>query len=162
MRQVGLKGLRIVRQRGDTLVEVLVAITIVATIIGGAYVVSNHSLQSNRSSQERSNALKVGEAQLEQLKSLIAQDPDKVFDAAVPTRFCLASDAAGTQVYDFTVPSQKVHCVVDASGAPTTNQPAYTIQITRSGNDFKLDETWTDVSGRFGDSLQLNYRAYQP
>jgi prepilin-type N-terminal cleavage/methylation domain-containing protein len=148
------------RQRGDTLVEVMVAIVIVATVIGGAYVVSNRSLQSTRSAQERSNALKLAEAQIEQLKAQVTQDGTKIFGVGVPIKFCLGSDATGTHVYDITVPAQKLKCTVDAGGNPTSGQPAYTLLITRTGNDFKLTESWTDVSGRFTDALQLNYRAY--
>jgi prepilin-type N-terminal cleavage/methylation domain-containing protein len=148
-------------QRGDTLVEVMIAIVIVSTVIGGAYSVSNRSLQQTRGSQERSNALKLGESQIEQLKSLIAADPTKVFGASVPTQFCLGSIATGIQVYDFTNPAQKINCSVNSSGTPATVQPVYTLNLTRTGNNFKLSETWTDVSGRFNDSLQLNYRAYQ-
>jgi prepilin-type N-terminal cleavage/methylation domain-containing protein len=148
-------------ERGDTLVEVLIAIVIVASVIGGAYVVSNKSLQSTRSAQERQNALKLSESQLEQLKSLIASDPDQIFGAGKPTKFCLSSDASGIHVWDFTQAAQKVHCVLDASENPTTGQPAYTLYVQRTTNDFKLTETWFDVSGDFSDSMQLNYRAYQ-
>jgi len=152
------------RERGDTLVEVMVAIVIVATVIGGAYVVSNRSLQSTRGAQERSSALKLAEAQIEQLKNQVTADSTKIFGAAVPTNFCLASDATGTHVYNFTVAAQKVNCIVNANGTPTplSSPPVYTINIVRTGNDFKLTETWVDISGKFSDSLQLNYRAYQP
>jgi prepilin-type N-terminal cleavage/methylation domain-containing protein len=150
------------RERGDTLVEVMVAIVIVATVIGGAYVVSNRSLQSTRSAQERSSALKLAEAQLEQLKNQVTADSTKIFGAAVPTNFCLASDATGTHVYDFTNAAQKANCVTNANGTPTTAEPKYTINVIRTGNNFKLTETWVDFSGNFSDSLQLNYRAYQP
>lgn len=155
-------GKKFSRERGDTLVEVMVAIVIVATVIGGAYVVSNRSLQSTRSAQERSSALKLAEAQIEQLKNQVTADSTAIFGAAVPTNFCLVSDTTGTHVYDFTQASQKVNCVVDANGAPTTAEPKYTINIVRTGNDFKLNESWVDVSGKFTDSLQLSYRAYTP
>jgi prepilin-type N-terminal cleavage/methylation domain-containing protein len=148
-------------ERGDTLVEVLVAIVIVASVIGGAYVVSNKSLQATRSAQERQNALKLSESQIEQLKSQIAADPTQIFGVGKPTKFCLSSDASGVHVWDFTVAAQKVHCVLDAGENPTTSQPAYTLYLQRTANDFKLTETWADVSGDFNDNMQLNYRAYQ-
>ena len=148
-------------ERGDTLVEVMIAIVIVASVIGGAYVVSNKSLQSTRGSQERQNALKVGESQIEQLKSLIAADSTQIFGAGAPAVFCLGSDATGTHVYDTTIPAQNVNCTVDAGGNPATAAPDYIVHINRAGNDFKLTESWEDISGHFSDSLQLNYRAYQ-
>jgi prepilin-type N-terminal cleavage/methylation domain-containing protein len=159
MRSLGNNSMR---ERGDTLVEVMIAIVIVATVIGGAYVVSNRSLQSTRGAQERSSALKLAEAQLEQLKNQVTADSTKIFGAGVPLNFCLTSDATGTHVYDFTQASQKVNCVVDTNGAPTTAEPKYTINIVRTGNNFKLNESWVDISGKFTDSLQLSYRAYTP
>src|ERR1700733_10377249 len=113
-------------QRGDTLVEVLAAIVIVATVIGGAYTGSNKSLQSTRSAQERQNALKLSESQIEQLKSQIASDPTKIFGVAVPTKFCLSSDTTGVHVWDFTVAAQKVNCVLKTNKVPTTSPPPYT------------------------------------
>ncbi len=148
-------------ERGDTLVEVMIAIIIVASVIGGAYVVSNKSLQTTRGSQERQNALKVAESQVEQLKSLIAVNSASIFGGGAPATFCLGSDATGTHVYDVTIPAQKANCTVDASGNPATAAPDYTVQIKRTANDFALTETWEDISGHFNDSLQLNYRAYQ-
>jgi type II secretory pathway pseudopilin PulG len=152
------------RERGDTIVEVLIAIVIVATVIGGAYVVSNKSLQSTRGAQERSTALKLAEAQIEQLKSVVANNPTAIFGASAPTRFCLASDAAGTTVYNKAIAAQAARCRMNANSAQVAAgvEPAWTFEITRTGNTFVLRETWQDISGDFNNSLQLNYRAYQP
>jgi|GEM_PF-794047 len=151
-------------QRGDTLVEVLVSIVIVSTVIGGAYVVSNKSLQSTRSTQERSNALKLSESQIEQLRALVASDPTAVFGASVPTVFCMSSNSGTTKLYDAsTALLKQQNCVFDTSGmiAAANTQPAYTLVTTRTGNDFKLVESWIDVSGHFTDAAQISYRAYQ-
>jgi type II secretory pathway pseudopilin PulG len=160
MRQI-MRRLQGKGERGDTIVEVLIAIVIVASVIGGAYVVSNKSLQATRSAQERQNALKLSESQVEQLKSLIATAPASIFGVTAPTKFCLSSDATGVHVWDTTIAAQKVKCTVDASGAPSTAQPVYTFVVQRTANDFKLTESWDDVSGDFTDSMQINYRAYQ-
>jgi prepilin-type N-terminal cleavage/methylation domain-containing protein len=162
MRQISKHTDFSARERGDTLVEVLIAIVIVATVIGGAYVVSNRSLQATRGAQERSTALKLAEAQFEQLKGLVTTDATQIFGVGKPLKFCLASDATGTHVYNTAVPAEKVRCTVDANGVPSTVQPSWTYEVTRTANDFKLAETWTDISGAYTDSLQLNYRVYQP
>ena len=57
-------------ERGDTIVEVLIAISVMSLLIGGAFVLTNRSLQGTRAAQERLNALKLVESQLEQLKKL--------------------------------------------------------------------------------------------
>lgn len=152
------------RQRGDTLVEVLVAIVVVSTVIGGAYVVSNNSLQSTRATQERSNALKLAQSQLEQLKSLVNTSSAQIFGGSVPTSFCLYSNSGTTQVESTTVPAQDQYCVVDTSGTYVTSsatQPQYTFVIQRTGNNFQLTESWVDISGHLTDSLKLDYRIYQ-
>ncbi|HKU19221.1 MAG TPA: hypothetical protein VJP80_08220 [Candidatus Saccharimonadales bacterium] len=149
--------LRRARERGDTIVEVLISVAVVSLILGGAYVVSNNSLQSTRAAQERSNALKLAESQIEQVKGLVANNPNALFSAAAPANFCIDNTGA---VID-TTGSNKAKCSMDTTGTPTTRQPVFTIAITRSGQVFTLNETWIDVSGRNNDQLQLIYRVYQ-
>ena len=142
------------RQRGDTLVEVLVAIAVVSLILGGAYVVTNKSLQATRAAQERGNALKIAEAQIEQLKSVIATNPDSVFGGAAPATFCISSTST-------VVSDTNTDCAVGTTGAPTTTEPKFHLSIQRTNNDFVLKETWANVSGQGNDSLQMSYRVYQ-
>lgn len=147
------------RQRGDTLVEVLVAIAVVTLVLSGAYVVTNRSVQETRSAQERGNALKNAESQLEQLKGLIATSPDAVFGVGAPSPFCVYTASQTVAI----VAATNANCTVGTNGAATTTEPKFTLSMTRSGQTFTLVETWTDVSGRGGtngDRLQLVYRLY--
>lgn len=78
-------------ERGDTLVEVLMAIAVVSSVLTAGFLSSNKSLQSTRASQQRAEALKLAEAQAEVLASL-ANDPtaaDDVFSLAGGPLFCL-------------------------------------------------------------------------
>ncbi|MBX6333758.1 hypothetical protein IRY61_00240 [Candidatus Saccharibacteria bacterium] len=148
------------RERGDTIVEVLIAVAVVALILGGAYVATNRNLLLVRSSQERVNALKLAESQIEQIKGLASTDPDKLFTTAgpnvSPNPFCIAKSSG------LPVPADNSACTVNLSGdpAPSGVEPRFSISITRTGNDFVLTEQWTDVSGRVTDQLQLRYRVY--
>lgn len=142
------------RERGDTMVEVLIAIAVVSLILGGAYVTTNKSLQATRAAQERSIALKLAESQLERVKGLVASNPTSVFGPSAPSPFCVSS---GTGM---PVSATDAACAVDSSGLPTTSEPIFHLSVARAGNDFVLTETWFNVSGRVGDSLQLRYRAY--
>lgn len=56
-------------QTGDTIVEVLIAMAVLSMVLGGAYVASNRSLAVSQQNQERAEALKLVEGQMEQLKS---------------------------------------------------------------------------------------------
>lgn len=56
------------RQAGDTIVEVLIAMAIIGSVLGGAYATATRSLRIGIQAQERSEALKLVEGQLERLK----------------------------------------------------------------------------------------------
>lgn len=141
------------RERGDTLVEVLIAIAVISLILGGAYVTTNRSLQATRGAQERSIALKLAESQIERIKGLMSTNPAAVTGASSP--FCISA-ASGLPVV-----ASNAACAVDANGAPNSVEPIFHLSVARTGNDFVLTETWFNVSGRTTDNLQLRYRVYE-
>lgn len=143
-------------ERGDTMVEVLIAIAVVSLVLGGAYVTTNNSLQSARAAQERSIALKLAESQIEQIKG-IAGDPtrsDLIFDGSAPNPFCIST--GGDPVTD-----SHDDCKLGPDATHATVEPIFTIKVTRTGNNFLLEESWANVSGKTTDKLQLRYRAYE-
>lgn len=141
-------------EAGDTLVEVLMAIAVLGMALAGAFVTTNHSLQATRGSQERENAMKLVESQLEQVKNLALTNASAVFGAGAPASFCVNSAGA-------VVTSTNAGCAMDASGVATTAEPVYHVSITRNVNTFTILNRWTDVSGRQQDSVQMTYRVYQ-
>jgi type II secretory pathway pseudopilin PulG len=145
------------QQRGDTIVEVLVSITVVSLILGSAFVTTNKSLQATRTSQERSNALKLAESQVEQLKGAVANPATAptVFGAA--GAFCMYTTAGAISV--LTTPN--ANCTVGTGGAPTTVEPKFNLSITRSGNDFTIKNTWNNLNGKSVDQITIKYRVYQ-
>lgn len=144
-------------ERGDTLVEVLIAIAVVSLVLGGAYVTTNRSLIATRAAEERGNALKLAESQVEQLKGLAKTNPDAIFGSATPMPFCISS-TTGVPII-----ATNAGCQVGASGEPTTTQPVYSLSVNRGsdGNTFTVTNQWIDASGRITDSLRLIYRVYE-
>lgn len=141
------------RQRGDTIVEVLIAMTVIAMVLAGAYVTTNRSIQNTRSAQERGNALKLAEAQIEQLKGVIATTPDAIFASAITNSpFCVYNNAP--------VPVANANCSQGTNGAATLAEPQFNLSMTRAGNTFTVLNSWNDVNGKTIDKLQLTYRAY--
>lgn len=140
-------------ERGDTLVEVLIAIAVISLILGGAFVMTNRSLLGTRDAQERVNATKLVEGQIEQIKNLAATDSDVLFGAGVPATYCIT--AAGA-----VVTSSNGACTVDVGGQPTTAEPQFHLQVTRSGNTFTILNTWTSVRGDVQNNVEMKYRAY--
>ena len=56
-------------ERGDTIIEVLMCILVISMILAGAFASTNKNLQSVRDSQERAQAVKIAESQLERLRT---------------------------------------------------------------------------------------------
>jgi type II secretory pathway pseudopilin PulG len=84
-----MKSIR-VQQRGDTMVEVLIAIAVASFIIGISYALVNRTLNQSQQAQEHSEAIKLAEGQLEQLKSNIPSGTDV---------FCFKEDGSGVQAF---------------------------------------------------------------
>jgi prepilin-type N-terminal cleavage/methylation domain-containing protein len=141
-------------ERGDTLVEVLIAIAVITSVMGGAFVMTNRSLQGSRDAQERVNSTKLVESQIEQTKNLAATTPTAIFGTGVPSSFCI--NGAGA-----VVASTNAACLVDVTGAPSTAQPNFRLTATRSGNTFTFTSTWTSVRGNVSNNVVIKYRIYQ-
>lgn len=140
-------------ERGDTIVEVLIAIAIISLILGGAFILTNRSLKGTQSAQERLNAIKLVESQLEQVKNLAATDGDAVFGSSVPPSFCV-NNSGGV------VSSSNAGCKVGINGNPATAEPIFNLSITRSGNTFTVRNVWNNVRGS-QDNIEMKYRVYE-
>ena len=151
---LGLRKLSL-NQRGDTIVEVLISLAVVSLILGGAFVTTNKSLQGTRAAQERSDALKLVEGQIEALKAFAGTDNgDALFANGLAQPFCLYNQVLTS--------STSGNCKVDAKGSPTSNEPAYTIKITRTNtNTFTVLAQWNAIEQAGTDQLQMTYRIYK-
>lgn len=139
--------LRQVSQRGDTIVEVLIAIAVIGATLSGAYVLVNSSTRNNQAAQERSVAVKTAESQLELLRSYVTTT------GSLPTgSFCLYENASTPSTVvktDITSPlpattntGYPLQCLMDdglatdrfvagiESGAGNADLRSYTIYVT--------------------------------
>ena len=134
------------REAGDTLIEVLIALTVVASMIGGAYATSSRNLRSNRQAQERGEALKLAESQLEKLKGLVSTGSTAPFTTT--GSFCL-SPTGTVQTASTT------NCTTNTGGA------GYYVTIERETNDnFAIVVAWDRVGGNGSDVINMNYRVH--
>lgn len=140
-------------ERGDTIVEVLISIAVISTVMGGAFIMTNRSLQGTRNAQERVNATKLTESQVELLKNVVATNSTAVFGGSAPASFCISGSAT-------VVASSNAACTVGVTGAATTGQPQFNIAITRATNTFTVSTTWTSIRGNATNNVQLKYRVY--
>jgi prepilin-type N-terminal cleavage/methylation domain-containing protein len=141
-------------ERGDTIVEVLIAIAVVSLVLGGAYVTTNKSLQATRGAQEQGNAIKLVESQFEQLKAAAVTNSTSIFGTGTPGSFCISNGNV--------VDSSQAACTVDTSGTPTGGEPAFHLKVSRGGDGhtFTVSNNWDDVSGKNVDGIQMEYRVY--
>ncbi|HEV7454322.1 MAG TPA: prepilin-type N-terminal cleavage/methylation domain-containing protein [Candidatus Saccharimonadales bacterium] len=144
-------------QRGDTIVEVLISITVISLILGGAYVTTNKSLLATRTAQERSNALKLAESQVEQLKGAIANSATAATIFSSTTPFCIYATGGTLTV---ATPASG-NCTLNTAGITTAAEPKFNLSISRTGNDFTVSNTWNNLSGTTVEQLQIDYRVYK-
>ncbi|MGH7157761.1 MAG: type IV pilus modification PilV family protein [Candidatus Saccharimonadales bacterium] len=151
------------KERGDTIVEVLISISVVSLVLGGAYVTTNRSLLATRAAEERGNSLKLAESQVEQLKGLAKSDPEVIFGSGTPMPFCISSSTGQPVLAESVSGEATADCKLNASGVPTTTQPIYNVSVQRAsdGNTFTVTNEWVDASGRITDNLRLIYRVYE-
>lgn len=143
---------------GDTIVEVLLAVVVVGAVLTGAYVSSNQSLNADRASQERAEALKYVESQIDQVKANVAAA------SAQPTGsgFCFKQDGT-IQVLPGGTPSSSA--AADDFSKYTNCDPGsipdgYNLSVVRnSANDvYTVRARWTHVAGSNRDEIVMLYR----
>lgn len=130
-------------QFGDTIVEVLIAIAIISAVLGSAYAITNRNVENSQQAQEHSQALKVAESQLEQLRSYANAGND----ISTINNFCMNNGGVKAN----TDPLCKV------SDNPGDNR--YAASITNSSNTFTASITWNGPTGG-NDQVSLVYKVF--
>jgi prepilin-type N-terminal cleavage/methylation domain-containing protein len=155
-----MMGLRRRLQRGDTLVEVLICILIVSLILTGAYVTTNRSSLAVRDSQEHSEAMKLIQSQLEQIRQNASTPAQEVFGGAASTDFCMAANAV--------VQASDAKCKQGSDGSPASGQLVYRLKIVRSNcivgancRLFAVTATWDKIGGDGQAFEQISYRLHE-
>ena len=149
--------MRTLKQRGDTLVEVIICIGIVSLILTGAYVTTNRSTLGIRDAQEHAEALKLAQGQLEQIRQNAATATPGVFTQT--GTFCMVNAAVVTTA---------AQCRQDNTGAQTTEEPVYTLSATRADctvgancHAFTIKVEWTSISNKAKAQEQIVYRLHE-
>jgi Tfp pilus assembly protein PilV len=138
---------RILNTRGDTIVEVLIAIAVVSSVLGGAFAVSSRALRGTRMSQERGEAAKMVEGQLESLRAVL-DDPtrtNEVFSQAAP--FCFDNSLV---------------LVTNPNSCRRGPENRYQLSMVRNGDAFEASAQWTKVGGGGQERVTIVYKVYEP
>ena len=154
--------------RGDTIVEVLIALAITSLLIVGAFATSNRSLKGARQSQERAEAMKMVESQLEALRSISSTVGFSAAAPASPVLFCLDFSAVPpTIVSGFTGTIPDDFLTDTMSQYPTTckmgQDGRYFMSISRSAgdsHDFTVRARWKSVATGLNENISILYELY--
>lgn len=124
-------------QAGDTLIEVMIAMVVLSMVLGGAYVTANRSSNTVRAAQEKGEALKFVEGQVEQLRFIDPDSTDPVFDS----EFCF--DASG-----------------DPVAAPCRFGPddRYNLFINDEGSYYMAWAVWDRINSGTEERIEMVYR----
>ena len=125
-------------QRGDTIVEVLIAVGIISLVLTGAYTTTHKNLVATRSSQEHSEGLKLLQGQIEAARSSGVLAPGSGSIPSVP--FCINTSTLQVVIY--------------TAASPICNPPsasnAYNYKITispPSAGVYNLAASWAALGG---------------
>ena len=129
-------------QAGDTIVEVLVCIAVVAAVLIGAFGVSNHSTQAVQDTSEHTEAQQYVQAQLEMLRQYVQAG----------SNFATNNDCLIQASGSISETSAK-DCIITQGGA-NFNQ-----SIIKTGDTYKIDVEWDTVLGHTAHE-DYYYRVY--
>ena len=154
------------KQAGDTIVEVLLALVILAMTIGMAYAIASKSIKRSQQAQERTQATKLVEGQIDKLKYL--SESQNVADI---TTFGLATDTTrGLQCIDSTTVDESGKTVVQAvkltDSIGDLCNDIYDIfdvafSYNATSNLFTVSVNWDSISGSGNENVTMEYRVIQ-
>lgn len=158
------------KQNGDTIVEVLIAMAVVSSVLGGAYAVANHTMANSRQAQEHSEALQIANKQIEYIAYHSANGDGGTLNTPTPTYKCLSQ--ADGQVVDQggmnaqSISKSKTNRLPQANYAPqcvTSTAVPYYVAYTYNPTSrvYAVYVTWESVTGSGNDQLRVLYKAYQ-
>lgn len=141
--------------RGDTIVEVLIAVALMGVILTGAYAISNRSSTGIRQGQERAEALKIAESQVEKLKVASASTSSDIFTRT--DTFCAYIEASGASIKTVAVAD-----LTPPQPCKIVNGITYDVAVdrTHAGNShlFNVTVSWPSATGNGDDRVVMKYR----
>jgi Tfp pilus assembly protein PilV len=152
-------------QRGDTIVEVLIAIAVVTSVLAGAFAVSQKSALAVRNSQEKSEMLHLLNGQVEMVRAAatISDENAGIFNGGY---FCMnptsgLRENAGGSVNVDNPSTFAASCKNLTSDGTQTSTGLYNMVINydTSSETFTAYGRWDSLNGQQG-SMQLSYRVY--
>lgn len=146
-----MKYLKSLNQSGDTIVEVLIAIAVLTSVIGGAYSIMSLNMAKLRDNQERTEASKIAQSQIEALIGISKTDTSILPSGTSP--FCIEYSAplsinsvgAGSPAADMEADDLDSNY---ADCTDTTGIYKYAVQRLATPNDsYRVYVRWDSLGG---------------
>jgi type II secretory pathway pseudopilin PulG len=170
-------------QKGDTIIEVMIALAVLMVVVTGGYTIATRSLNGARIAQERSEATKIAEGQLEavnqridalngSLVGLQSNDPPKGsfvgYDSTwgalgypnSVSGFCV-DDAGNAQVISGPPPVSNPNCrfglysVYITTSISRLNYDSANLANDKKQLSYKATVTWDRSGGGQGESVEI-------
>lgn len=147
-------------QGGDTIVEVLISIVILAVVIGAAYAISTRSFQAGLNSKYRDQALSYAQQQIELLKNIDNSGNIATFTENPNLPFCVNPD----DLSKITPPGPTTGCTTPVGAPVAAAHDQYNVTVTYTGNGpsqtktFNVTVNWTSASN-IASQTKLYYKS---
>jgi hypothetical protein len=147
-------------QRGDTIVEVVIAIAVASAALIGAYASTNKNSLSTQTAQERTQAVKLVETQVEYLRAASGiSAPNNCFvidsGSGTPGKAVVGLGSLGGNL-----------CIVTGDGVKATalDQLVYRLSVSLDGstNSYKVSAVWDNIAGTGTNNAVMYYRPVAP
>jgi Tfp pilus assembly protein PilV len=136
---------------GDTIVEVLISMTVLAVVLGTAYATTNRSFHSGLNSQYRGQAVLIAQQQVELLKSAdTGPSPSISTFQSPPYRFCidpsnlhklpLTSSSSTCSTPVGVAPANASQFTLADTYTPPPNNPVFTITVQWQSNNLSQNQ----------------------
>ncbi|HSW85158.1 MAG TPA: type II secretion system protein [Candidatus Saccharimonadales bacterium] len=135
---------------GDTIVEVMIVLTILSLAISVSYSTASQSLINTRRAQENAQATEYVQAQIEALRSLTSIGLPASRNIFKPGPYCVNTSSA--------VPYSLIatSCLLDNLYKVSVTGPA-----GAPGGTFTVVATWPDIGGQGDDTVTMLYNLYR-
>ena len=158
------RGLIRNNQSGDTIVEVVIAIAIIATVLVGAFAVSNRSQTATRDSEEHSEALQFLQGQIKLLRAASQAGFFSGNNLTAASVFCLSTNSSGVVYNKTTLANPSSSCQQNVPNEQSglfdlaiVCQPASPCPASGGTTTFDSTATWAALRGGTN-QVQLAYK----
>lgn len=129
-----------IQQKGETIVEVLISIAVVAGVLGAAYYLLSRSYNQSQAAVERVAGIKAAESELEILRTISKDTLD-----AQTGSFCVKSDAS---LVSYNPNNKDPSCTVNTR---------YTVFVSKTASTYAVRAEWAGLTASV-ESVTLYYR----